>query len=114
MTIEQQLWGKPNGLIPVASPVDPEPLDQGKQTKHVHVPEGIGPPEFLVQRADVNDKGVMERMNGGDVPGITGEGTCAEATCVINEVGDNHFDDLLGKPGGRGRACRGGLWGSTT
>jgi len=42
----------------------------------------------------------MEMRDRGDVPGITGEGACKEATCSIDKMGDDHFDDLQGKFGG--------------
>jgi len=29
----------------------------------------------------------------------------------METVRDDHFDDLLGKPGGMGQACGGSLWG---
>jgi hypothetical protein len=89
-------------------------LDQGEQTKLVHVPEGIRPPGFPVPVVCVSDKGVVEMGNGGDVPGVTGKRTCAEIALVIDKIGDDHLDDLQGEPGGRGRACRRILRGSTT
>jgi len=52
--------------------------------------EGIGPVRVLYRK--VNGKGVMEVGSGGNVPGITGRGACAET---------GNLDDLQGKPGGR-------------
>ena len=46
--------------------------------------------------------GVMEVKNSGDVPGVTSHGARAETVNVIDKVGDDHFGDLQGKPGGRG------------
>ena len=57
-------------------------------------------------------KGVIEMRNCGDVPGVTSQGACAEATHVTDEMGDNHFNDLQGNPSGRGRMCGRGLNGS--
>jgi hypothetical protein len=48
---------------------------------------------------------VMKMGEGGDVPGITGQGACQKTGFVVDEVGDDHLDDLLGKSGGGGRAC---------
>ena len=44
--------------------------------------------------------------NDGDVPGVTGQGACEEAALVIDEVGDDHFKDLLGESGDRGKIWR--------
>lgn len=52
----------------------------------------------------------MKMWNGGKVLGTRGEGACPETGGVTNEVGDNHVDDLLGKPGGRGGTCTGDVW----
>ena len=94
-----------------AVPNNPERLDQGKQTKLVFVYEWSGPCRILalVQGIVWNDKGAMEMRNSGDVPGVTGHGACAETACVVDKIGDDDFDDLHGKSGGGGRACRRGL-----
>jgi hypothetical protein len=55
---------------------------------------------------DVNEKAVMEMRNSGDVPGMASQGARAETAHVIDEVDDNNFNDLQGKPGGRGRGRR--------
>ena len=89
--------------------MDPERLDKGKQTKLVHVLEGIGPPQVSAGEVGVNEKIVMEMRNGGDVPGATGQGTCTETAHVVDEIGDDHVNDLLRKPGGGGHVRRGGL-----
>ena len=47
----------------------------------------------------------MEVRNSGDVPVVTGEGTCEKAGHVIGEIGDDSFNNLQGEPGGRGWAC---------
>ena len=74
----------------------------------MHVAERFGPHEF-VECAPVvirwwNDKGVMEMRYGGDVPGVTGLGAGEEAALVVDKMGDDHFDNLLGKFGDRGGA----------
>ena len=70
--------------------------DQGKQPKIVHVPERSGPLEFslLVQVIRLGNKGAMEMRNGDDVPGIAGQGACKEASRVVDEMNDDHFEDL--------------------
>jgi hypothetical protein len=106
-------WGKPIGIGGKAL-VDPGFLDQGKQTKPVHVPERSRPQSHRHPQGIYSSKGVMEVRNGGDVPGATGQGACEEATLVIDEMGDYHFNDFLGEPGRSGRVYRGNLWGNTT
>jgi hypothetical protein len=103
-------WGKSNEVIEVSS-VDLELLDQGKQTQSVHDSERSGPYGFLVQARGIgsSDKGVMEMGNGDDVPGVTGQGACAETAPVVDKMLDDHFDDLLGKLGDGGRGCCRGL-----
>jgi hypothetical protein len=72
----------------------------------VHVQDGLGPPEFaLVQGVDANGEGVVKTRNSGDVPGITGQGACAETALVIGKIADDRFDNLQGKSGGRGIVC---------
>ena len=82
---------------------DLELLNQGKQTKPVLVQERFGPQEtpFHPQGGNHSSKGVMEVRNGGDIPGVTGPGACKETALVVDEMGDDHFDNLVGKPGGR-------------
>jgi hypothetical protein len=53
---------------------------------------------------------VVEMRNGGDVPGVTGQGACAEAAYVADEMGNDHFDDIEGKLSGGGPACGRDLW----
>ena len=44
----------------------------------------------------------MEVENGDDIPGLTGQGACAETAPVVSKMRDDPFDDLVGKPtGGR-------------
>jgi hypothetical protein len=51
--------------------------------------------------SDFSDKSAMKMRNSGDVPGTRGERARQEAVGVVDEVGNNLIDDLLGKPGGR-------------
>ena len=45
----------------------------------------IGPSESSLPRVvGVNDEGMMEMRDGGDVPQITGQGACAEAELVVD------------------------------
>ena len=90
---------------------DLELLDQGKQTKLARILEWFGPPTFRIKvgPAISSDKSMMEMRDRGDVPGITGEGACKEAACIIDKMGDDHFNDLQGKFCGGRRACDGNL-----
>ena len=85
-----------------------ELLDQWKQTKLVYMPEGIGPPKLLVfaQEMDWSDKGMMKMRNGGEVPGVRSKGTCQEGELVVNEMSDDHLEDIRGNSGVPGRARR--------
>ena len=56
----------------------------------------------------------MKVGDSGNVPRVTGHGACQEAGCVVNEVGDDHFHDLLREIGDWGRAWGGRLWGTST
>ena len=82
------------------APTDPEFFDQGKQTKSVHIREWHRPPKYLVSVGPAiiewSEKGVMELGNRSNVPGIAGQGTRAETRDVVDEWGDDHFDDLQG------------------
>ena len=89
----EQLRGKP-----IVGILDPAYLDEGKQTKRAHVPDRIGPREFSIPAANASEKGVAEMRSGGDIQGVTSQGACAETVCAIGKVGDNYFDNLLGKP----------------
>ena len=55
----------------------------------------------------------MEVRNDGDVPGATGQGTCEEMALVVDEMGNDHLKDVLGKFGDGGQARRGNLYRST-
>ena len=46
----------------------------------------------------------MEVGDGGNVPRVAGHGACKEGAGVADEVGDDQFHELLGKPGYWGRA----------
>jgi hypothetical protein len=60
-----------------------EPLDQGKKTELVHVPEGIGPPKVIICTKGWSDEGVMKMGGRGDVQGVASQATCEEAALVI-------------------------------
>ena len=44
---------------------------------------------------------------GGDVSGVASQAARAKTEHVIHKVSDDHFDDLLGNPGGSGQTCHG-------
>jgi hypothetical protein len=46
-------------------------------------------------------EGVVEMGNCGDIPGVAGHGTCARSAIVVDKIGEDIFNDLLGKPVGR-------------
>jgi len=60
------------------------------------------------------DKGMVEKRDSGDAPGVAGQGTRAEAADVVGKIGDDDFDKLEGKPGSGGRVCRRDLQGRTS
>jgi len=83
-----------------------ELFDQGKQPSFVNVPEWFGPlgspisvPGNSVPEIGTGDEGVMEMRNGDNVPGVTGQGARKEAALVVDEMGDDHFEDLYGESG---------------
>ena len=69
--------------------------------------DGFRPSELSVLEIGSNDEIMMEMRNGGDVQGVASQAAGAKAEQVIHKVSDDDFDDLLGKPGGSGRACCG-------
>lgn len=77
--------GKSIGAVGIAF-ADMELLDQGKQTEFVHGPEWFGPQKFRIraQGMGLDDEGVVELRNSGNVPGITGEGACEETPRVVD------------------------------
>ena len=103
-------WGK---RIAAAVPTEPERPNKGKQTKSMHVLEGVRPPKFLAERVIVNEEVVMEERDGSGIPRVTGQAACAETACIVREICDNRFNDLRGKLGEWGRARRKKLRGST-
>jgi len=83
--------------VPGPGSVDTELLDQRKQTKLARIPEWFGP---VIKP---NNESAMEIRGGGDVPGVTGQGTRQKAAGVVDEKGDNHFDELQWKLGDCGQ-----------
>ena len=43
----------------------------------------------------------MKMRDGGDVPRVTSQGACQKAGSVIDKMGDDPLDDLLGEIGSR-------------
>ena len=89
------MWG-----VADESSTDPELFYQGEQTKFVHVREWHSPRKSLVSEEPViigwSEKGMVELGNGSDVPGVAGQGTRTEPWDVVDELGNDHFDDLQG------------------
>ena len=44
----------------------------------------------------------MNMRNDSDVPRVTGQGAREETGCIMNEMGDDHFDDFQREPGDGG------------
>jgi len=88
----------------IGGSVDTEFLDQGKQTKLGRIPKWFGP---VTER---NNESAMEMRDGGDVPGVTGQGAGQKAAGVVDEMGDNDLDDLQWKLGGCGQRCGRDHW----
>jgi hypothetical protein len=90
-----------------ARPAEFELLDERKETKLARIPEWLRPPEFqfVGPPAGPNDESVMKVTDGGDVPGVASQGACEETVRVVDKVGNDHFDDLLGNLGEGGREC---------
>ena len=90
---------------------DFERLDEGKQAKLVEVLDRSGPQEFILrlrgQGPDCSDKCVVEVRNGGEIPGVAGQGAREETGYVVDKMGDDDFDNFQGKPSGRGRPSPG-------
>ena len=103
-------------MVKVVCSTDMELFDQGKQPKFVHVPERFGPLGFAIWEPVVclGDEGPVEMMNGDGVPGVAGQGAYNEAACVVDEMDDDHFEDLHREPGEMGWACRRSLRRSTS
>lgn len=90
-------------------PTDPECLDQGEQIEHVHVPEGVGPPQLSARGFEVDEKVAIEMRNSSDIPGVASQGARADTARIVTKMGNDHFDDLRGEPGDQGRGCCRGL-----
>lgn len=57
---------------------------------------------------------MVDMRNGGHVPREARQGACEETAPVIDEMGDDHFNDVLRKPVENGWGCRGNVLESTT
>lgn len=86
-------------------PTDPERFDEGKQAKPMHALETTRPLKFFAPGV-ANEKVVMEVRDGSDVPGVASQGAREKTVYVVDQIGDDHFDDFLGEAGGKRRACR--------
>ena len=49
---------------------------------------------------------MMKMRNGGEAPGVSSKGTCQEGELVVNEMSDDHLDDIQGNSGVPGRVRR--------
>ena len=67
-------------------------------------PERFGPFGYCgppINPTGVSGKSAMEMRESGNVPGARGEGARQETAGVTDNLGNNHVDDLLRKPGCR-------------
>jgi len=84
--------------------VDVKFLHKGKQPELIHTNELFGPSLFPFWVPGIvmglGGKGVVEVRNSGHVPGAGDHGTYEKTARVVDKVGDNHFDDIQGKPDG--------------
>jgi len=114
-TLVELCWATLLELFIVDVFVDVEFPHQGKQPEPLHMKEWFGPNDFLLCAPGkcLGSKSVVNVRNSGEVPGVTGQGACEKPVLVVDEVGDDHFDDIHGKSDDRGRACCGGLQIST-
>ena len=82
---------------------DPELIDQGTQPKSVPLMGRSKPQMSSVDPRDIghfSDNGVTKTRGGGDVPGVTDQGTYAEAEPVVGGIEKDLLDDLLREHGG--------------
>ena len=47
---------------------------------------------------NTNGEGAVEMRDSGDIQGVAGQGTRSETARVVEKIGDDNFDDFLGKP----------------
>ena len=86
---------------------DTESLDERKQTEVVRVSDWPRPHKFPPVpggETDVCREGMVRVGGGCDIPRVAGHGERKEGEDVVDEIGDNHFHELLGKRGDWGRA----------
>ena len=84
-----------------------ETFAQGRQTKPVHMSEWFGPHKLHAPpHGGYDGEGLVEMGNDDNVPGVAGQGAREETGCIVDKMGDDHFDYFRGKPGSRGRARR--------
>ena len=72
----------------------------------MHARERFGPPRLRFVGpllVGSSDEDVMKVRDGGDVPGVTGQGVCEEGALVVDQTDDAHFDDFQGETDGGGR-----------
>ena len=105
----ERFWENPVNVKPrVGIFVDVEPLHEGKQSKLMHTNEWFGSCAFPFRVGIglcLGDKGVMKVRNGGHVPGAAGHGTYEKTARVVDNVCNNHSDNIQGKSDGGGRRC---------
>ena len=53
---------------------------------------------------------MMKVRDGGDAPGVSGQGACEETPCLIERMGYYRLDNFLGERCGSRRPCDRNLW----
>ena len=103
-------FGGELGIMIKGVQADPEQFDERKQTELVRSLERPGPQMRLVplvpEVAVLCREGVMKMGDGDDVPRVACHGTCEEGGGVVNEVGHDHFYEVLWELGDWGRTFR--------
>ena len=68
------------------------------------MPKGLGPPKIFAPEVAVDEEVMVGVRDGGDIPGVTSQGAHAKTGHVVDEICNDHFNDLQGKSCGGG--CR--------
>ena len=79
------------------------------------MPSGVAWPLGFIIGIMIGPSGIKSKMTvrySGAVPGARGGRARQETVGVVNEVGDDHVNDLLWKSIGRGRTCSEGSGGA--
>ena len=94
------------GKLVTGMSVDNDRCDERKKAKPGCHQERLGPLcLFVCVVVGLNGDGVMKTRNSRDVQGARDEGAHPETANIVDEVGNNDIDDLLGDLWARERIC---------